>query len=447
MKPPLPNRTLEYILDAYQRYYDTAFWLRDEGMMRERQAILNRPGVIAQDVLLEPVLPYLSIADTYETCKEAGLSDATAKSLAKIVFGGDFNLYDHQAEALKTSLAPSGAAKRNVVITSGTGSGKTESFLLPVLARLLDKAPAASPGWQLHEWWNESWNHKREWKGLRSNDPAAGASSVKALILYPTNALVEDQISRLRQSAIRANEGRAVPAFFFGRYTGATPGGTSMPEPERTQQQLKRVKREAEAVREIAEEALLLGKEPLGIRAQFPDPLCGEMMTRWDMVECPPDILITNVSMLNIMLMREAEKAIFEKSRNWLQADPENCFTIVVDELHGYRGTQGSEIALVLRNLFMRLGLAPDSPQLRCIGTSASLDGAEGFNFIEQFFCVDSSSFLITAGEPLAITGQLPLDATKAVDLAEAISAGEPRRQEAETLAGMLNVSQSLAAA
>ena len=72
---------------------------------------------------------------------------------------------------------------------------------------------------------------------------------------------------------------------------------------------------------------------------------------RWDMVETPPDILVTNYSMLNAMLMRDHEEAVFEKTRAWLDASTTNVFTLVVDELHLYRGTQGSEVAMVVRNL------------------------------------------------------------------------------------------------
>ena len=103
------------------------------------------------------------------------------------------------------------------------------------------------------------------------------------------------------------------------------------------------------------------------------------MLTRWDMIAAPPDVLVTNYSMLNAMLMREVEQPMFDATADWLRASAANVLTLVVDELHLYRGTQGSEVAMVIRNLLMRLGLEPDSPQLRVIGTSASLaDQDEG---------------------------------------------------------------------
>ena len=136
------------------------------------------------------------------------------------------------------------------------------------------------------------------------------------------------------------------------------------------------------------------------IKCQFPDPRRGELLTRWDMLESPPDILVTNYSMINVMLMREREAPIFEATRLWLASGQERCFTLVVDELHSYRGTQGTEVAFIVRSLLRRLGLAPDSPQLRIVATSASLEGDAGRQFAEQFFGVPAETFEIVSGEP-----------------------------------------------
>ena len=80
----------------------------------------------------------------------------------------------------------------------------------------------------------------------------------------------------------------------------------------------------------------------------------GEMWSRWDMQDHPPDILITNYSMLDVMLLRETESQIFERTAAWLKEDGRHRFTIIVDELHMYRGTAGTEIAFLLRNAFIR---------------------------------------------------------------------------------------------
>ncbi len=132
------------------------------------------------------------------------------------------------------------------------------------------------------------------------------------------------------------------------------------------------------------------------------------MSSRWDMVAAPPDLLVTNFSMLNAMLMRDLEEPLFEATRRWI-ADG-GIFTLVVDELHLYRGTSGSEVAMIVRNLLSRLGIEPEAPNLRCIATSASLsDDAAGLGYLEAFFGVAASSFYVTAGVPRRLHAELPI--------------------------------------
>src|SRR6185295_1041481 len=138
------------------------------------------------------------------------------------------------------------------------------------------------------------------------------------------------------------------------------------------------------------------------ILSYFQDPRGSEMWSRWDMQEDPPDILITNYSMLNIMLMRSLEGTIFDQTRQWLASDRERYqFHLVVDELHTYRGTPGTEVGYLLRVLLHRLGLTPDSPQLHLIETSASIDAnaPRSLQYLEQFFGRDPSSFRIIDGK------------------------------------------------
>ena len=111
------------------------------------------------------------------------------------------------------------------------------------------------------------------------------------------------------------------------------------------------------------------------------------MRSRWDMQIAPPDILITNYSMLAIALGRSDEQDMLERTKEWIAADPRHVFTLVVDELHMYRGTAGSEVAYLLRRLLARLGLDERPGQLSVIGTSASvLDDDEGRQFFSEFF-------------------------------------------------------------
>ncbi|MGO9335527.1 MAG: hypothetical protein ACLQCU_16030, partial [Acidimicrobiales bacterium] len=111
-----------------------------------------------------------------------------------------------------------------------------------------------------------------------------------------------------------------------------------------------------------------------------------EMRSRWDMQDAPPDILITNFSMLSIMLGRDEETEIWQRTAQWL-AEPSSVFTLVVDELHMYRGTPGTEVAYLIRRLLRKLGLHRHPEKLRVIAPTASLgDEADGDDFLRSFF-------------------------------------------------------------
>lgn len=429
------QRALE---DGYLRYFDTAFWLRDPRMLAERRRLLEQRGIVFQEPLLEALYPYELGESIADACARVGMSSALADELARLIFGRDengawrtgaFQLRTHQAQSLITSLMRDDGP-RNVVVTSGTGSGKTECFLLPIFARLLREAQSWRTPSRLHAWWREP-PASRLWASVRSGGGGDRRAAVRALVLYPTNALVEDQISRLRRALLTARGQSGDPRFFFGRYTGVTLGRGGMPnrldEPN-----------VQEAAREIqAMEDELSAIDP-SLGAQFSDPRCGEMLTRWDMVAEPPDVLVTNISMLNVMMMRDLEEPVFDATRDWLATSQDNEFTLVVDELHSYRGTQGSEVALVVRNLLRRLNIAADSNQLRLIATSASLDGEGGRAYLEEFFGVDRQSFSIFPGDPRRAT---PLVTVPSTALANAAA------DELPDLARSLDLSERLGGA
>src|SRR5690606_17418638 len=106
---------------------------------------------------------------------------------------------------------------------------------------------------------------------------------------------------------------------YFGRYTGATPG-TGEPVGKLLRDVALQV-REMEAERDKLVDSFQADTvhDALDdLLSQFPDPRLGELIARWDMIQTPPDILVTNYSMLNVMLMREAEEPLFEQTREWL---------------------------------------------------------------------------------------------------------------------------------
>jgi DEAD/DEAH box helicase domain-containing protein len=405
--PANPLSVHDDLRDAYLRYFDTAFWLRDTRLMAERRRLLEDSGLLFTDPLIEPVLPYDATVPLAETCKQAGISPHTGEVVGRALFGAftppgsPVMLRAHQAEAVTRSFLPGTADGRNVIVTSGTGSGKTESFLLPVLLRLVEESASWAPQPGPRRWWDSS---SGSWEPSRGGETRPAA--VRALVLYPTNALVEDQMTRLRRGVRRIGAADERSALWFGRYTGSTVGGAVMPRPGKDQRaaeaaaQLSAIAREYDALKGA-------GTSPDDL-AQFADPRAHEMLTRWDMIAAPPDILVTNYSMLNAMLMRKLEQDMFGATADWLRASDRNVLTLVVDELHLYRGTQGSEVAMVIRSLLMRLGLEPDSPQLRVIGTSASLaDREEGQRYLQEFFGIPRASFAVVPGTTRSL-GQAP---------------------------------------
>ena len=431
-------RIQEAIRDGYLRYFETAFWLRDEKLMAERRRLLERDGLMFRDPLVEPLPSYPSGRTISGVCADAGLESAIADGLGAMLFGkdGKFELWEHQARSLEISLQR-GRDARNVVVTSGTGSGKTECFLLPVFARLLAEASSWGPPPEIERWWL---SEQGKWRDCREG--ATREAAIRTLVLYPTNALVEDQVSRLRLAVESFASGECRPEIFFGRYTGATLGLGEVPKLNSE----RRVQRLATELREMETERDGLSHREAEIQCQFPDPRRGELLTRWDILTSPPDILITNYSMMNVMLMRARESRLFEATRRWLAGDAQRCFTLVVDELHAYRGTQGSEVAFVVRSLLRRLGLPPDSPQLRIVATSASLDGDTGLSFAEQFFGVAAETFEIISGAPLP---QPPPVRIPGAPFAELAREGDPdrRRRRAAVLSKEHNPAAALAGA
>jgi len=400
-----PTNLEQELRDTYLRYYDTVFWLKDEKLRAERRALLEGPNRIFTEPRMEVVTPYENTTSIDSALKSTSIDDSVKDLLPKLMFGintadRNFLLRSHQADSLAAALGSPGL---NPVVTSGTGSGKTEAFLLPIIAALLNESLSWPAPATTHEWWKNA-SKNAMWTPYRSH--STRSSAVRALILYPTNALVEDQIVRLRKTLEPLhlpNSGNQ--PIYFGRYTSQTLGSRTPPGlGKKVGQQGLEFANEIYEI-ERTQDAVRQAKVDPDVRFQFPTHSFGELLCRWDIIQTPPDILITNYSMLNVMLARESEQSIFESTAKWLKADRSRRFTLVVDELHTYRGTPGSEVALVIRSLLDRIGLNGDSPQLRCIATSASLPqaGQKSSEYLEQFFSVDRKKFIQIAGRPAVI--------------------------------------------
>lgn len=412
MNPTTPVTLANGLRETYLRYFDTAFWLNDESIMAERRELLAQPGALLGEIMIEPVIPYPNTVGLDDVAEKTGIPKSVTHRVGTALFpvrAEEIYLREHQANSIVHHFLTDESAAKNVVVTSGTGSGKTESFLLPILLRLVQESSSWKPQALSSPWWNQA---NPVWRPIRGDESRTPA--VRSLILYPTNALVEDQMTRLRRAVRKLRENDPLHPIWFGRYTGNTTGSG-----QKTKRNVAEV---AQTLRTYAQEYDLLVEAQRGGRSdvdlsQFPDPRSGEMLTRWDMISHAPDILVTNYSMLNTMMMRHHEEAIFAQTAAWLAESSNNIFTIVVDELHLYRGTQGSEVAMILRALLRRLGIPADSPQLRIIATSASLtDAPEGRKYLEEFFGVDPGSFTIQAGRQIEVATVDPIDPASLAD-------------------------------
>lgn len=412
--------TFERLREAYFRYYDTPFGLVDKRLQRERRELFDRDNGVYRRPLIELRPEYVTAPRNLAESVAAshGPNELGTFAGAGLIPPGR-PLYLHQEQALEAGLT----SGRNMVITAGTGSGKTESFLLPILASLLEESRGWSGGSApLVPWWRTSggvFHSQRQGETGRS-------AAVRALILYPMNALVDDQLMRMRR-ALDSDDARAWldsnrhgHRFFFGRYTGATPvtgSRTSDIAVERLQQILHETEQRATRAAAVA---AATGKDD--VRYFVPRLDGAEMRSRWDMADAPPDVLVTNYSMLNVMLLRERDEHFFDSTRAWLDADPAHRFTLVIDELHMYRGTAGTEVAYLLRNLKHRLGLTERPDKLRILAASASIDADRDQEYLEQFFGVDAASFDFVRGS-LAMPTTAPTGTTAD---ATAIRTAEP---------------------
>ncbi len=403
------------IQDFFISYIETNFRIADPSVAASRRNLLNSSGEFAAEPYIEPVLRYESSDKTLEALAEMdggpldSLSSKGRKAFVELALSGLFDSkpgdevwprrsvhapYSHQTQMLEHGIRPG----RPGIVTSGTGSGKTESFMLPILAALSNEAVSwAAPcdGYLQNRWWN---GEKTNWVPRREGEKRQAA--VRALVLYPMNALVEDQMARLRKT-LDSDDARQVMEnrfsgnrIFFGQYTSATPitGYASHPRLsgakseksrrarnlEKLRKALKRIDSDQQAARAFDEKENSSEKT----RYIFPSTDGGEMMSRWDMQATPPDVLVTNASMLGAMLSREVEDGIFDATREWLMNNNDAYFYLVFDELHLMRGSAGTETAMLIKSLIIRLGL--DDPKhrykLRLLASSASLpmDGADG---------------------------------------------------------------------
>lgn len=461
-----PIGGFQRIRDLYITYLETAFRIRDIDISAERRALLERIGTFCAEPLIEPTPKYQTVDFRLEELVDradaekwlpgfsrserlafvdlalAGLLDAEPASPGSTTLNvGKFEPYRHQMDMLARGVQNG----RPGIVTSGTGSGKTESFLLPIFAEIAREAvkwAAPTSGFLAQQWWQDQATgrsfdtYERLAERPSKKDPSASPfrlhrrgehssrpAAVRALVLYPMNALVEDQLTRIRR-ALDSDEAHATMnhrfagnRIFFGRYTSETPvtGHHLHPRPDKEEAERRNRKlRELFRVCRTMEQAQLRARDlemsqPLGgeaVRYLFPSIDGGELTTRWDIQATPPDLLITNVSMLNAILAREVDAPILDKTRDWLTSHDDAYFFLVLDELHLQRGSAGTETSYLLRLLFDRIGLTDPSHRhkLRILASSASLPmekerGAESIRYLKDMFGRHGTSNSIGIGE------------------------------------------------
>ena len=430
---PTIGETVAEIQAALRDYIEATYHIGHPTVIEQRRRLLETEGVLFRE-------PYIESTPRYRAGRKfADLElDAAVESLFTSLTQRDGDLkpllydppYTHQAEALQ--LASRDGA--SLAVTTGTGSGKTESFLLPMVAKLAIEAA--------------------------HNAGSFASPAVRAMILYPMNALVNDQLGRLRlllgdprvTAQFEAWAGR--PAR-FARYTSRTlyPGVRTR---DRDQRRLASIEdfyvllhdRATDPKAQWHAEAIDL-IDKLKARGKWPDkpdikkwygskgshwqnkdgefiravmqPEDPELLTRHEVLAAPPDVLITNYSMLEYMLMRPLERPVFDVTRQWLADNPDERFLLIVDEAHLYRGAAGAEVALLLRRLRSRLGIEPG--RLQVIATSASFASAEyAREFAAQLSGKDLAEFRTVEGqhklrEPAAAGTPQEADALAAVPI------------------------------
>lgn len=272
----------KYINDRFKEYMKSSFEFGREDLQELFLEQLDEEELF-KGPYVDVKFPFQRGANL-ETLIEEGIISKGFKKLKDVNFKRP--LYYHQEEAIRHI-----GKGKSAIITTGTGSGKTESFIYPILNELLFDIEDGN------------------------NDVG-----IRAIFLYPMNALVNDQIERIRK--ILSN----CPEITFGFFTGETP------------------------------------KTKGDIKDKDINTPENELLTREEIRENPPHILFTNYSMLEYLLIRPNDYAIFEKSRlnNWKY--------VVLDEAHSYRGSLGIELSMLMRRL---TGLAEKKPQF--ILTSATL--------------------------------------------------------------------------
>jgi DEAD/DEAH box helicase domain-containing protein len=239
-----------------------------------------------------------------------------------------FTPFKHQRDAWSRLTTRDGHTPQHTLVITGTGSGKTECFLYPILDHCL----------RMHK--------------------AGERDGIKAIVLYPMNALAADQAGRFAEEILTTDglsyavrDGGRKARVRVGLYTGRMSGTDDKGEGN-----------EKGTYREVT---LIPAENERG------KPAYTAITNRQAMQEDPPDILLTNYKMLDYLLLRPKDTSIWRHN----QQRSELLRYLVLDELHTYDGAQGSDVACLMRRLKARFDIPRD--RLCVVGTSATVAGGD----------------------------------------------------------------------
>ena len=356
----LDDRLLEYIESEYLG--------KNNDLWEACKEEIRKPGILFQE-------PYVEVSQSYATYENGLESAKVSKDCKTALFEmSDRNLgvfkspYCHQMDALNAFCEG-----KDVFVSTGTGSGKTECFMWSIVSKLIEEGLS-----------NNSWDEE---------------TGVRILMMYPMNALVTDQLGRLRRmigneefrTLFRKHTNKKrIPR--FGMYTGRTlyPGDRNRQTEKEyaetlTNDILKRSEEFQTKLKEIgrypAKKDLHAFVDSLGTREIHIDNDDSELLLRYEMQKACPDILITNYSMLELMLIRPIEQPIWKSTKEWLKNDLRRKLLFVIDEAHMYRGSSGGEVALLIRRVMNRLEIPRD--RIQFILTSASIPEGKEMEVME----------------------------------------------------------------
>ncbi len=329
----------EKVVSDFLRYQITAYPFADENLYQQMRILLNLEETRATPLFKGP---YISLSRSFR--KGAKITDLISEGILHphLTHIAPYpNVYGHQESAIRAITT-----KKTTLVSTGTGSGKTETFLYPIISRCLQ---------------------------LRDEGAAAG---IVAVIVYPMNALAEDQLGRLRE--LLAGSGVT-----FGMYVGKTPENTSDAPGKKLRDGASKLDYERElekAKREKQTYAIYPAEERVSRE---------EMRTKGKQ----PRILLTNVNQLELLLTRQRDVELFNGAR---------LEFLVFDEAHTFTGAIGAETACLIRRL--RSFCGKGTTDTTCIATSATIVDPErgadaGADFAARFFGVPPENVVMVQEE------------------------------------------------